>query len=79
MEDNVDPPEFLSTHPSHETRQEHLAKLIPDALLMRSGCGCPKLGPNDPNLSLQKFVLAMKRQIESERKEDKKARVIAFR
>ncbi len=77
MEDKFDPPEFLSTHPSHEHRQDNLAKLLPEALKMRTSCGCPKLGPIDPNLGLEKFIAAMKR--EADLKKAKKSRIIVIR
>ena len=38
----VQPPEYLATHPSHQTREAHLAKLVPDALKLRNSCGCSR-------------------------------------
>ena len=38
----VQPPEYLSTHPSHQTREAYLAKLVPDAMLLRDSCGCSR-------------------------------------
>lgn len=32
--------EFLSTHPSHETRAQDLLKLLPNALQIRENCKC---------------------------------------
>ena len=42
MNESIQPPEYLSTHPSHETREAHLAKLVPDAMLLRDYCGCSR-------------------------------------
>ncbi|XP_039341649.1 metalloendopeptidase OMA1, mitochondrial isoform X2 [Mauremys reevesii] len=43
-------PEWLSTHPSHENRAEHLDRLIPEALKIRKSCNCPSLPGPDPRL-----------------------------
>ncbi|XP_060087874.1 metalloendopeptidase OMA1, mitochondrial isoform X2 [Heteronotia binoei] len=43
-------PEWLSTHPSHENRVEHLDRLIPEALKIRECCNCPALASEDPRL-----------------------------
>nr|XP_056701143.1 metalloendopeptidase OMA1, mitochondrial [Euleptes europaea] len=43
-------PEWLSTHPSHENRAEHLDRLIPEALKIREHCNCPALVGEDPRL-----------------------------
>lgn len=43
-------PEWLSTHPSHENRAEHLDRLIPEALKIREHCNCPALRDPDPRL-----------------------------
>uniref|UniRef100_A0A452HIB2 Metalloendopeptidase OMA1, mitochondrial n=1 Tax=Gopherus agassizii TaxID=38772 RepID=A0A452HIB2_9SAUR len=43
-------PEWLSTHPSHENRAEHLDRLIPEALKIRENCNCPSLPGPDPRL-----------------------------
>ncbi|NXN16321.1 OMA1 Metalloendopeptidase, partial [Indicator maculatus] len=43
-------PEWLSTHPSHENRAEHLDRLIPEALKIRESCNCPSLSGPDPRL-----------------------------
>ncbi|XP_042675477.1 metalloendopeptidase OMA1, mitochondrial, partial [Centrocercus urophasianus] len=43
-------PEWLSTHPSHENRAEHLDRLIPEALKIRERCNCPSLSGPDPRL-----------------------------
>ncbi|XP_006048330.2 metalloendopeptidase OMA1, mitochondrial [Bubalus bubalis] len=59
-------PEWLSTHPSHGNRAEHLDKLIPQALKIRETCNCPPLSGPDPRLL---FKLSMKNFLEAE-KED---------
>ena len=55
-------PEYLSTHPSNETRGKNLEKLVPHMLKLRSSCGCYKLGETDWSDQLQKFVEAMKKK-----------------
>ncbi|KAM9688586.1 metalloendopeptidase OMA1, mitochondrial isoform 1-T1 [Trichechus inunguis] len=60
-------PEWLSTHPSHENRAEHLDRLIPQALKIREICNCPPLSGPDPRL---RFKLSMKHFLEESEKED---------
>ncbi|MBZ3880463.1 Metalloendopeptidase OMA1, mitochondrial [Sciurus carolinensis] len=60
-------PEWLSTHPSHGNRAEHLDKLIPQALKIREICNCPPLSGPDPRLL---FKLSMKHFLEESEKED---------
>lgn len=60
-------PEWLSTHPSHGNRAEHLDRLIPQALKLREVCNCPPLSGPDPRLL---FQLTMKRFLEDSEKED---------
>ncbi|XP_025890473.1 metalloendopeptidase OMA1, mitochondrial isoform X1 [Nothoprocta perdicaria] len=55
-------PEWLSTHPSHENRAEHLDRLIPEALKIRESCNCPSLSGPDPRLI---FKLNMQHLLES--------------
>ncbi|XP_027734842.1 metalloendopeptidase OMA1, mitochondrial [Empidonax traillii] len=55
-------PEWLSTHPSHENRAEHLDRLIPQALKIRESCNCPSLSGPDPRLI---FRLNMQHLLES--------------
>ncbi|NXL46612.1 OMA1 Metalloendopeptidase, partial [Podilymbus podiceps] len=55
-------PEWLSTHPSHENRAEHLDRLIPEALKIRESCNCPSLSGPDPRLI---FRLNMQHLLES--------------
>ncbi|RWS07530.1 metalloendopeptidase OMA1-like protein [Dinothrombium tinctorium] len=40
--------EFLSSHPSHETRAENIESLLPVFLQLREKCNCPKLPLLDP-------------------------------
>ena len=47
--------EFLSTHPSHANRQNHLLEILPQALNSRSTCGCSKLNTPDPMAEFLKF------------------------
>ncbi|KAM9110474.1 metalloendopeptidase OMA1, mitochondrial isoform 4-T6 [Megaptera novaeangliae] len=60
-------PEWLSTHPSHGNRAEHLDRLIPQALKIRETCNCPPLSGPDPRLL---FKLSMKNFLEEAEKED---------
>ncbi|XP_043409088.1 metalloendopeptidase OMA1, mitochondrial isoform X1 [Chelonia mydas] len=55
-------PEWLSTHPSHENRAEHLDRLIPEALKIRESCNCPSLPGPDPRLI---FKLNMQHLLEA--------------
>lgn len=55
-------PEWLSTHPSHENRAEHLDRLIPEAIKIRESCNCPSLSGPDPRLI---FRLNMQHLLES--------------
>ncbi|XP_031756766.1 metalloendopeptidase OMA1, mitochondrial isoform X1 [Xenopus tropicalis] len=43
-------PEWLSTHPSHQNRADHLDRLIPEAIKLREKCNCPALPFPDPRL-----------------------------
>ncbi|XP_069934539.1 metalloendopeptidase OMA1, mitochondrial isoform X3 [Oryctolagus cuniculus] len=61
-------PEWLSTHPSHGNRAEHLDRLIPQALKIREKCNCPPLSGPDPRLL---FKLSMKHFLEESEKEDR--------
>ncbi|XP_009991876.1 PREDICTED: metalloendopeptidase OMA1, mitochondrial [Chaetura pelagica] len=60
-------PEWLSTHPSHENRAEHLDRLIPEALKIRESCNCPSLSGPDPRLV---FRLAMQDLLESSKDQE---------
>ncbi|XP_035229886.1 metalloendopeptidase OMA1, mitochondrial-like [Stegodyphus dumicola] len=57
--------EFLSTHPSHESRSKYLDDLMDEAIKLRSSCGCPLLGYRDP----RKEVEAAAHRLELIRKE----------
>uniref|UniRef100_A0A8B9FD45 Metalloendopeptidase OMA1, mitochondrial n=1 Tax=Amazona collaria TaxID=241587 RepID=A0A8B9FD45_9PSIT len=60
-------PEWLSTHPSHENRAEHLDRLIPEALKIRESCNCPSLSGPDPRLI---FKLNMQHLLESSKNQE---------
>ncbi|XP_007976754.1 metalloendopeptidase OMA1, mitochondrial isoform X2 [Chlorocebus sabaeus] len=60
-------PEWLSTHPSHGNRVQHLDRLIPQALKIREMCNCPPLSKPDPRLV---FKLSMEHFLEESEKED---------
>ncbi|MEE6495030.1 hypothetical protein FKM82_001933 [Ascaphus truei] len=49
-------PEWLSTHPSHENRAEHLDRLMPEAIKLRERCNCPALSGPDPRLIFNRSV-----------------------
>ncbi|KAM4722949.1 metalloendopeptidase OMA1, mitochondrial [Rhinophrynus dorsalis] len=57
-------PEWLSTHPSHENRAEHLDRLIPEAIKLRESCNCPSLPFPDPRLI---FNLSVKHLLQTPR------------
>ncbi|XP_074077429.1 metalloendopeptidase OMA1, mitochondrial isoform X2 [Macrotis lagotis] len=60
-------PEWLSTHPSHENRAEHLERLIPQAIKIRESCNCPPLSGPDPRML---FRLRVKHFLEVTEEED---------
>ncbi|XP_062994445.1 metalloendopeptidase OMA1, mitochondrial isoform X2 [Elgaria multicarinata webbii] len=60
-------PEWLSTHPSHENRAEHLDRLIPEALKIRDRCNCPSLPSQDPRLI---FSLSMQHLLQASKEEE---------
>lgn len=43
--------EWMSTHPSHETRRQMLDQCMPQALDLRAQCGCGPLPEKDPRLA----------------------------
>ena len=45
--------EFLSTHPSHETRYQYLDSIMDDAIKLRNQCRCPPLPRYDPRLTVE--------------------------
>lgn len=49
-------PQWLSTHPSHENRAEHLDRLIPKAIKLRESCNCPDLPSVDPRFIFEQCV-----------------------
>uniref|UniRef100_A0A8D0DX04 Metalloendopeptidase OMA1, mitochondrial n=1 Tax=Salvator merianae TaxID=96440 RepID=A0A8D0DX04_SALMN len=59
-------PEWLSTHPSHENRAEHLDRLIPEALKIRERCNCPTLPRQDPRLL---FILSTQHLLQTSKDE----------
>jgi predicted Zn-dependent protease len=77
MNDKFEPPELLSTHPNHKTREKHLTSLVPEALKLRSTCGCSKLAVHDPGQEFQNFIHAMQR--EGELKREQKPRMVIIK
>jgi hypothetical protein len=45
-----EPPEFISTHPSHSDRADLLNARVPAALLLREQCACAPLPRVDPRI-----------------------------
>lgn len=52
MSNAIEDVEFISTHPSHERRSEHLDNLMNSAIEMRKQCHCPSLPHKDPRVLL---------------------------
>lgn len=52
--------EFLSTHPSHDRRSEHLDNLMNQAIELRRQCQCPNLPHIDPRYLLSVLKQEMK-------------------
>uniref|UniRef100_A0A131XWL2 Metalloendopeptidase OMA1, mitochondrial n=1 Tax=Ixodes ricinus TaxID=34613 RepID=A0A131XWL2_IXORI len=62
QEENV---EFLSTHPSHDRRSEHLDNLMNSAIELRQQCRCPALPHKDPRVLLS----VLKQELEARRRD----------
>ncbi|KAG9472006.1 hypothetical protein GDO78_021716, partial [Eleutherodactylus coqui] len=62
-------PEWISTHPSHGNRAEHLDRLIPKAIKLRESCNCPELPCVDPRLV---FEMSMKDLLQNHRDAENK-------
>lgn len=56
-----EPAEFLSSHPSHDTRAEYLESMLQETIELREKCGCPRLPRMNP-------IERVKRKIEEEEK-----------
>jgi len=52
--------EWLSTHPSHDKRQQQLEELLPAAMSVRDKLGCYRLPFYDPKAEVLKFEKKMK-------------------
>lgn len=61
-EENV---EFLSTHPSHDRRSEHLDNIMNNAIELRRQCNCPALPHKDPRVLLS----ALKQEVEARKRD----------
>lgn len=48
-------PSWLSTHPAHSERQNDLDLEIPEAIIYRENCKCPKLGNLDPRTIIRQI------------------------
>nr|XP_037287668.1 metalloendopeptidase OMA1, mitochondrial-like [Rhipicephalus microplus] len=62
MGNALDDVEFISTHPSHEHRSEHLDNLMNSAIELRKQCHCPRLPPQDPRV----LMSMLKEQVKQE-------------
>uniref|UniRef100_A0A131XDM5 Metalloendopeptidase OMA1, mitochondrial n=1 Tax=Hyalomma excavatum TaxID=257692 RepID=A0A131XDM5_9ACAR len=58
----LDDVEFISTHPSHERRSEHLDNLMNSAIELRSQCRCPRLPPQDPRVLMSMLKQEVKQE-----------------
>ena len=63
-EDEKIPIEYLSTHPAHKNRESNMMSLVPEAIKMRSSCGCPQLSQSDPYEEFKKFAEIIKKNKE---------------
>ncbi|XP_054159496.1 metalloendopeptidase OMA1, mitochondrial-like [Oppia nitens] len=61
--------EFLSTHPSHETRYQYLDSLMDDAIKLRTKCNCPQLPKYDPRTNIELMKKHIKDYYELKRRE----------
>lgn len=59
-----EPPEFLSTHPSHESRHEYVDSIMPEAISVRNMCNCPLLPKQDPREFFEKTKEILRREAE---------------
>jgi Zn-dependent protease with chaperone function len=63
--DELELPEFLSTHPSYNNRQEYLSDMLPNALEKRARFGCGELKGVDPMeqfLNTKKLLMQIPRK-----------------
>ncbi|XP_067946850.1 metalloendopeptidase OMA1, mitochondrial-like [Watersipora subatra] len=58
-------PEFMSTHPSHESRVRQLQDVIPEALKLRQACSCQPLSSADPVQRVQKEIELLREKHEN--------------
>ena len=63
----------------HKLREKNLAALVPEALKIRSECGCYRLPNDDPYLNFEKFLAAMKQQAQNEKSVKQRPRVIIMK
>ncbi|XP_015788236.1 metalloendopeptidase OMA1, mitochondrial [Tetranychus urticae] len=59
--------EFLSTHPAHYSRAEHLEGLIDEATKLRASCKCPRLPRIDPRAVLEQEVRTYEAKMQAEK------------
>lgn len=61
--DEVEIPEFLSTHPSNNNRWFQLKKRIPSALSQRENCQCSRLQGPDPDIAMAMSIAGEKSKL----------------
>lgn len=62
MSNALEDVEFISTHPSHERRSEHLDNLMNSAIELRNECRCPRLPHKDPRVLMSMLKEEVKQQ-----------------
>ncbi|XP_038067717.1 metalloendopeptidase OMA1, mitochondrial-like [Patiria miniata] len=68
QDDDIDI-EWLSTHPTHQNRADHLGSLLPGVLKLREECKCPPLPDIDPSAVVAKQRLLHLQEQEKRKKE----------
>lgn len=72
LNDSIEMPQWLSTHPANETRAEKFEQLMPQAIKQRQSCNCPALSVSDPRARIavmQQMVDEKRRQRRSSKDE----------
>ncbi|GAV03658.1 hypothetical protein RvY_14052 [Ramazzottius varieornatus] len=54
-------PEFLSTHPTHESRAKQLEVEVPEAIRLRAECNCPPLPVRNPSIDVARLKKALEK------------------
>lgn len=67
LNDNIEVPQFLSTHPANDTRAQKFEELIPEAIKQRQSCNCPALSVQDPRAR----IAAMQQMVDEKRRKSR--------